>query len=102
MPTAIPSAESRTLPDVRRSQHEINAIRILGQPAARDRAGDYGLNAGVCQSRSAGIIVKGRLRELQAAAYVSAVVSIGGVDPFVSRSSNATRAEQRVKKVNCG
>ena len=102
VPSAVARAESRTLSYVRRGQHEVNAIGIIGQAPAGDRAGDYGLNTGVSQPRSAGVIIKGGLRKLQTAAHVTAVVAIGGVDSFVARSSNTTRAEQRIEKVNCG
>src|SRR5689334_22739525 len=94
MPAAVKTAEAGGFVHVRRGEHEVDAVGILGQCAAGDGGADHGFDGVVAQPLALGVIVGGGAGDRKGAGDVLRIVAVGGVDQLVSGAAHAAGAEE--------
>src|SRR5439155_13998861 len=70
MPAAVLGAETARLIHVGRGEHEVDAVRVTGQAARGDGAGDDGLDSRIADARALRVVVGGRTGVGDGAAHV--------------------------------
>src|SRR5205085_5779389 len=91
VPAAVLRAEARLLRDVRRSEHEVDAARVIRQLAGADSVVDDVEDGAVAQARAGGACVGRLAAEVDGAGDDRAPGVVGRVEQEVGRAADAAR-----------